>query len=106
MDSTRHPVEHASRDRHHVLLGSLHLFGAEALCSIAGTLLSIGTSFYMKDRFGWGMRQNFMLAAAQGLAYVPGALSAGRMTRWLGRGGTLFAAYAVLTILSVVAWRS
>jgi MFS family permease len=59
----------------------------------------------MKDRFGWGMRQNFALAAAQGLAYVPGALSAGRLTKWLGRGNALAIAYSLLTALSIVAWR-
>src|SRR5258708_881107 len=93
------------RRRQQIISGSLPLFGVEALCSVAGTLLSIGTSFYMKDRFGWGMRENFLLAAAQGLVYVPGALSAGRVSKALGRGGALCAAYAVLAGLSLAAWR-
>jgi MFS family permease len=84
---------------------ALPLYGIEAMCSAAGTLVSIGTSFYMKDRFGWGMRQNFTLAAAQGIAYVPGALLAGRLTEVLGRRGALAAAYLTLTVLSLVAWR-
>jgi hypothetical protein len=84
---------------------SLPLFVIEALCSAAGSLLSIGTSFFMKDRFGWGMRQNFVLAAAQGMAYVPAALLAGRITGLLGRGGALRIAYFLLTALAVAAWK-
>ena len=59
----------------------------------------------MKDRFGWGMRENFMLAAGQGLVYVPGALMAGWATRRLGRGGAICSAYGVLTLLALLAWR-
>ena len=66
--------------------------------------MSVGIFFYMKDRFGWQMPQNFRLAAAQGLIYVPGALSAGRFSSWLGRRGALAAVYAVLSVLSLVAW--
>ena len=104
MDATHPHLDHPTPHRRQAFVRFLPLFGVEALSSAAGTLLSIGTSFYMKDRFGWGMRENFLLAAAQGLVYVPGALSAGRVTRILGRAGALCAAYAVLTALSLAAW--
>ena len=80
------------------------LFGAEAICSVAGTLLSIGTSFYMKERFGWEMKQNFLLTAGQGLIYVPGALLAGWIVKRIGRGVTICGAYAILTALALMAW--
>jgi hypothetical protein len=100
------PAGHASTGgRWHALVDGLPIFSVEFLCSVAGSMLSIGTSFYMKDRFGWGMRQNFVLAAAQGLAYVPAALLAERITRLLGRGGALSIAYGLLTALSLVAWK-
>jgi MFS family permease len=82
----------------------LSLYAVEAICSIAGTLLSIGTSFYMKDRFGWGMRENFMLASGQGIVYVPGALLAGWVTKRFGQVRAIVATYAALTVLSLVAW--
>jgi hypothetical protein len=66
--------------------------------------LSIGTSFYMNNRFGWGLRENFLLAAGQGVAYVPGALLAHLATRKLGRKGAIIAAYCILTLLSLLAW--
>lgn len=87
-------------------VGAFNIYGAEAICSIAGSLLSIGTSFYMKDRFHWGMRENFVLAAGQGIVYVPGALMAGWVVRRIGRGAGLCGAYVLLVILSLMAWWS
>src|SRR5579863_551528 len=95
---------HSSGRHNSALPGILGLYGAEAICSIAGTLLSIGTSFYMKERFHWGMRENFVLAAVQGLVYVPGALLAGGVARRVGRKAGICGAYIVLTLLSLVAW--
>ncbi|HXE54022.1 MAG TPA: MFS transporter, partial [Tepidisphaeraceae bacterium] len=82
----------------------LPLYCIEALASIAGTLLSIGISFYMKDRFHWDMRQNFLLAAGQGLIYVPGALLAGWFSTRLGARMAFCACYVVLVLISVAAW--
>ena len=104
MDAIEQPLEHETATRPGRAAGSVSLYIVEALCSVAGTLLSIGTAFYMKDRFSWDMRQNFMLAAAQGVVYVPGALIAGQVTRRLGRGGAIIAAYTLLTILALLAW--
>lgn len=66
--------------------------------------MSVGIFFYMKERFGWQMPENFRLAAAQGLVYVPGALSARWVSSWLGRRGALLAVYVILAVLSVGAW--
>ena len=42
--------------------------------------MQVGIFFYTNRRFGWGMRENFTLAAAQGLVYVVGALFAHGLT--------------------------
>jgi MFS family permease len=81
----------------------LALYVVEAMSSVGGTLLSIGIYFYMEHRFGWRMRRNFMLAAGQGVIYVPGALLAGRVAATFGRKQTLCAVYSVLALLTVSA---
>lgn len=82
---------------------ALPIYLVESLNSLAGTLLSVGAAFYMTDHFGWGMRQNFMLAAGQGLVYVPAALLAGKISRKLGSKTAICIANAVLLTLSVIA---
>jgi MFS family permease len=79
------------------------LYLIEAMVTVGGTLMSVGIFFYMKFRFGWGMPQNFMLAAAQGLVYVPAALLAGRVTGLFGQRRALIGIYTVLAALTVVA---
>jgi MFS family permease len=103
MDAIQQPIRHQTH-RPQRSATIIALYVVEAMCSIAGTLLSIGTAFYMKNRFAWDMRENFMLVAGQGIFYVPGALIAGWVTRRLGRGAAIVAAYAVLTVLSLLAW--
>jgi hypothetical protein len=56
------------------------VYAIEALASTGGTLLTIGVFFYTTHRFRWGLRENFLLAAAQGAVYVVGALLAGALT--------------------------
>ena len=84
--------------------GNLWLYVIEAMASIGGTLLSIGIFFFMKDRFGWGTPQNFMLAAAQGIVYVPAALSAGWVTARFDPRRALIVIYLILTVLALAAW--
>ena len=84
--------------------GIVLLYGIEALASVAGTLLSIGISFYMKERFKWELPRNFALAAAQGVVYVPGALSAAWVTGQLRSRRALFGVYLVLALLCVGGW--
>jgi MFS family permease len=81
----------------------------EAMATVGGTLMSIGIFFYMKYRFGWRMPQNFLLAAGQGVVYVPGALLAGPLAAKWGNCRTLGAVYSVLTVLTggafLLAWK-
>ena len=97
------PLEYAIRPANE-LRRAASIYAVEALNSVAGTLLSIGATFYMTDHFGWGMKKNFMLAAGQGLVYVPGALLAGKISRKLGRKPAICAANAMLVVLGVVAF--
>lgn len=84
----------------------LPLYFVEAMASIGGTLLSIGIFFFMKDRFGWQSPQNFLLAAAQGVVYVPAALSAGWIAHRLNPRRALIGIYTVLLLLALAAWGS
>jgi MFS family permease len=81
----------------------------EAMATVGGTLMSVGIFFYMKYRFGWRMPQNFLLAAGQGVVYIPGALLAGPLAARWGNRRTLGAVYSVLTVLTgtafLLAWR-
>jgi hypothetical protein len=55
------------------------VFVIEGIGSMGGTMFTVGISFYTANRFGWGLRENFRLAATQGAVYVAGALLAGRV---------------------------
>lgn len=79
------------------------LYAIEAMLSVGGTLLSIGIVFVMNHRFGWQMRQNFLLATGQGIVYVPGALSARWLAERFGRRAALSWIYLVLAALALVA---
>jgi MFS family permease len=78
----------------------LPLFAAESVNSIAATLLTVGLPFYMSHRFGWGARENFAVAALQGVFYMLGALSAQRMSHCWGRKKSLLALYACMTAIA------
>lgn len=84
--------------------GMLPFYGIEAMATIGGTLMSVGIFFYMKYRYDWRMPQNFMLAAGQGIVYVPGALLAGPLAKRFGRRQILGGVYLVLTALTAFAW--
>src|SRR5687767_9122622 len=76
------------------------LFAVEALTSVGTNLLSIGIFFYTAHEFGWGLRQNFLLAAGQGVIYVVGALAAARLTaRRRRQHAVLAAAYAMMGLI-------
>ena len=104
MEAADRPLEYQAARRQPQAAVAV-LYAIEAMASVGGTLMSVGIFFYMKDRFGWRMPQNFKLAAAQGLVYVPGALSAKWLARRLGRRGALAAVYVVIAVLSLAAWR-
>ena len=81
----------------------LLLFVAEGLNSAAGTLLTVGVLFYMNHRFGWTARENFAVAACQGIFYVLGALSARRLADRWKRIAALQTLYAVMPLLAFAA---
>ncbi len=81
--------------------GPLPLYAAEAVNSIAGTLLTVGLPFYMNHRFGWGAKENFAVAACQGTLYVLGALSAKKISARWGRGASLPALCAGMTAVAL-----
>ena len=60
----------------------------------------MGLPFYMSHRFGWGARENFAVAALQGVFYMLGALSAQRISHRWGREKSLFALYACMTVIA------
>src|SRR5687767_7136400 len=73
------------------------LYAAEGLSSVGGNLMQVGIFFYTARLFGWGTRENFTLAAAQGLVYVVGALLAHGLTSRFGPRKLLAAVYVALT---------
>jgi MFS family permease len=79
------------------------VYAAESSSSVGATLLTIGIFFYTEHYFHWTLRQNLLLSAAQGTAYVVGSLSSHRLATWLGRRRGLIAVLGVLTALPLVA---
>ncbi len=61
------------------------VFTLEILGSIGGNLLQFAIFFYMQKRFGWGARRNLLLASAQGMTYIIGALSINPLSRRIHR---------------------
>src|SRR5437764_14643270 len=79
------------------------VYAAESFSSVGSTLLTIGIFFYTDHYFHWSLRQNLLLSAGQGAAYVIGSLSSHAIAARLGRRGGLIAVLAVLTILPLIA---
>ncbi|QOV87980.1 hypothetical protein IPV69_17120 [Humisphaera borealis] len=61
-------------------------------------MFTIGIVFYTKDRFGWGLTENFRLAAAQGVVYVMGALSAHALTSRLSHRVATIALHSAMAL--------
>jgi MFS family permease len=104
MDAANPRLDYAPAPPPVLAPGMVWLYLIESMATIGGTLMSIGIFFFMKYRFGWQMPQNFMLAAAQGLVYIPGALGAGPIAARFGPRRTLTVAYAALTLLTAAAF--
>ena len=79
------------------------LYAAESANSAAGTLLTVGLLFYMTHRFGWSARENFTVAACQGMLYVLGALSAKRLAGRWKRIVALQTLYIVMPVFAISA---
>jgi hypothetical protein len=76
------------------------LYLVEGLASIGGNLLQVGIFFYTNRRFGWGLRENFTLAAAQGVVYVGGALLAQRVAARVAPTTVLGVLYVILAAIA------
>src|SRR6188474_315644 len=78
-------------------------FSCESFSSVGTTLLQVGIFFYTQHYFGWGMKENFLLAASQGVVYVAGSLTAARLAAHAGRRGSLIAIYAAMAAVALAA---
>jgi hypothetical protein len=78
------------------------LYGVEGVSGLASTMLIISIYFYTEKVFGWSMRQNLILAAAEGLVYVVGSLAAKAVSGRFGRRNSLLVVYAILGAIAAV----
>ena len=75
------------------------LFTVEFLTSAGGNFLQVGIFFYTIHRFHWTLRDNFLLGAAQGVAYVMGAMNAKRLARiWSRRACSTRLYFCMMTV--------
>jgi MFS family permease len=79
----------------------LPLYAAEGVNSFSATLLTAALPFFTSHRFGWSTRENFAVAALQGLLYMFGALRARRISERWGRKRSLLVLYAGMTVFAV-----
>jgi hypothetical protein len=79
------------------------LYGVEALASVGGNLMQVGIFFYTNRWFGWGLRENFTLAAVQGVVYVAGALLAHGLTARVAPRRVLAVVYGLVSLAALVA---
>ncbi|HEX3356618.1 MAG TPA: MFS transporter [Tepidisphaeraceae bacterium] len=75
-----------------------------ALASASTNLLITAISFYTVHRFGWNLRQNFLLATGQGFFYVGGALLAHPISERVGRRVAVGWVYVAMGILALAAF--
>ena len=81
-------------------------YAAESLSSVSTTLLTIGIFFFTEHYFQWGLRENLLLAAGQGAAYVVGSLASQHLAGRFGRRRGLIAVLLLLTVLPVTAMQA
>ena len=77
------------------------LYAVETANAISAILLVVGLSFYTSHRFGWGARENFTVAAFQGVFYMGGALLAKGISQRWGRERSLLGLYAGMTAFAI-----
>lgn len=85
-------------------------FVCESLSSVGSSLLMVGVFFYTQRYFGWGLKQNFLLAMGQGAGYAVASLLAHPLAERLGQRRALVAVYAILVLTAIIPliapWRS
>ncbi len=77
----------------------VRVFTIEALGSVGGNLLMFGIFFYMQKRFGWEARRNLLLASAQGVTYIIGALAINPLSLRISRRTLLIFLHAALAVI-------
>ena len=60
-------------------------YACESCSSVGTVLLQVAIFFYTTRYFGWGAKQNLLLAASQGIVYIIGSLSSAPIVARLGR---------------------
>ena len=86
-----------------VLAGVLNVYLIEALLGLSANLILIGLFFYTSQQFGWAIYRNLLLVAGEGVFYVFGALSAGPISRKVGRRRLLVILQGLLATLCLTA---
>jgi Major Facilitator Superfamily len=81
-------------------------YAVESLTSISTTLLTIGIFFFTEHYFHWGLRQNLLLAAGQGFAYVIGSLASQHLAARFGRRRALVGVLIILAVIPIVAMKA
>lgn len=71
------------------------------LTSFSASLLVMGIFFYTDHYLHWSPLQNLLLAAAQGLLYIPGSLMAGSLSRRFQPRQYLFVQQSALLLLAL-----
>jgi MFS family permease len=81
-------------------------YAVESLTSVSTTLLTIGIFFFTEHYFHWGLRQNLLLAAGQGFAYVIGSLLSQHVAARFGRRRGTIGALLVTALLPLIAMKA
>jgi MFS family permease len=63
----------------------MRIYAVEALGSIGANVLMLGIYFYAPHAYGWGVRQNLLLATTLGVVYTLAALCGAKIAGLLGR---------------------
>ncbi len=76
---------------------------ADFLTSLGANMLTVGIFFYTSHRFGWTLKQNFLLAVGQGSIYILMALLASPISNRLGRRATLTSFFLLMSASAAAA---
>ena len=78
------------------------LYLVEAVTALATPMLIVSIYFYTEKKFGWSMRRNLLLAAAEGAVYVAGSLLANPISRKFGRRRSVLALFILAGTVAII----
>jgi len=78
------------------------LYLVEAVTALATPMLIVSIYFYTEKIFGWSMRRNLLLAAAEGAVYIVGSLLANPVSQKFGRRRSVLALFILVGILAAI----